>query len=53
MVVSSSAHYKGHINKEDLNFSKKYDSAAAYNQSKLANVLFARELAAKTLGKAL
>ncbi|XP_073950119.1 retinol dehydrogenase 13-like [Choristoneura fumiferana] len=49
VVVSSSAHHKGHINKEDLNFSQKYDAAAAYNQSKLANVLFARELAAKTM----
>ena len=50
MVVTCSAHQKGEINKEDLNYQKKYDATAAYNQSKLANVLFARELGRQMLG---
>ncbi|XP_028157569.1 retinol dehydrogenase 13-like [Ostrinia furnacalis] len=49
VVVSSSAHYNGHILKEDLNMTRNYDARAAYAQSKLANVLFARELAKNTL----
>ncbi|KOB52069.1 Short-chain dehydrogenase, partial [Operophtera brumata] len=36
---------------KDLNMSEHYDAAAAYAQSKLANVLFARELARRTLGR--
>ncbi|PZC76818.1 retinol dehydrogenase 13 [Helicoverpa armigera] len=50
VIVSGSAHYGGKINKEDLNFSKKYDAHAAYAQSKLATMLFATELGRKTLG---
>lgn len=50
IVVAGSAHYRGNINKEDLNFTKKYDAPAAYAQSKLANVLFVRELGRKMLG---
>ncbi|XP_047994075.1 retinol dehydrogenase 13-like [Leguminivora glycinivorella] len=49
IVLTSGAHHKGRINKEDLNFTAKYDAAAAYSQSKLANLLFARELAKRTL----
>ncbi|XP_023950409.2 retinol dehydrogenase 13 [Bicyclus anynana] len=49
VVVSCSAHQKGKIVKEDLNMSQKYDATAAYNQSKLANVLFARELGRRML----
>ncbi|GFG29183.1 hypothetical protein Cfor_05003 [Coptotermes formosanus] len=49
--VSSVAHWKGQINKEDLNSDKHYDKAAAYNQSKLANLLFTRELARRLQGK--
>lgn len=48
--VSSVAHKRGKINKEDLNSDKKYDAAEAYAQSKLANVLFTRELARKLAG---
>ncbi|XP_069673073.1 retinol dehydrogenase 13-like isoform X25 [Periplaneta americana] len=48
--VSSVAHRKGKINKEDLNSDTCYDEAAAYNQSKLANVLFTRELAKRLQG---
>jgi len=49
--VSSVAHRRGQINKEDLNSDKQYDKAAAYNQSKLANVLFTRELARRLQGE--
>ncbi|XP_038206574.1 retinol dehydrogenase 13-like [Zerene cesonia] len=49
IVVTCVAHTRGDINKQDLNFSKKYDAAAAYNQSKLANALFARELGRRLL----
>lgn len=48
--VSSVAHQKGKINKEDLNSDEHYDGAEAYNQSKLANVLFTRELARRLQG---
>jgi NAD(P)-dependent dehydrogenase (short-subunit alcohol dehydrogenase family) len=42
---------KGHIDFDDLNFEKrKYDGWAAYAQSKLANVLHARQLARRLEG---
>lgn len=41
----------GKINTEDLNSDKKYDAYGAYCQSKLANILFTRELAKKLEGK--
>lgn len=44
--VSSAMHERGSINFEDLNWEKKpYSPMRAYGQSKLANVLFAKELA--------
>ncbi|KAK9891064.1 hypothetical protein WA026_013390 [Henosepilachna vigintioctopunctata] len=43
--VSSVAYKRGRIHKDDLNSDKNYDKAAAYAQSKLANILFTRELA--------
>ncbi|KAL7840818.1 hypothetical protein AOLI_G00261410 [Acnodon oligacanthus] len=43
--VSSLAHSMGKIHFEDLNSEKKYHPVKAYVQSKLANVLFSRELA--------
>ncbi|XP_067682888.1 retinol dehydrogenase 13-like [Haliotis asinina] len=43
--VSSLAHSRGRINFEDLNSATTYNPAAAYEQSKLANVLFTLELA--------
>lgn len=49
--VSSIAHKRGKINQEDLNSDNNYDPAKAYNQSKLANVLFTRELAKRLQGK--
>ncbi|WP_216895100.1 oxidoreductase [Nocardia alni] len=45
VVVSSSANRQGAIDLADLHFrQRKYTPAAAYGQSKLANLLFAREL---------
>jgi len=44
VVVSSLAHTRGQIKVNDLNSEKSYDSGEAYNQSKLANVLFTRAL---------
>ena len=42
--VSSSAYYGGRINFDDLQGEKHYSRWGAYAQSKLANVLFARQL---------
>lgn len=50
VVVASLAHTRGEINVTDLNSEKSYDEGDAYSQSKLANVLFARELAKKLEG---
>lgn len=51
--VSSVAHQRGEINVSDLNSAESYDPAAAYAQSKLANVLFTHELAKKLEGLSL
>lgn len=48
--VSSIAHTRGEINTADLNSEKSYDEAKAYEQSKLANVLFTLELAKRLEG---
>ncbi|KAL7735422.1 hypothetical protein ACLKA6_019539 [Drosophila palustris] len=48
--VSSLAHTKGKMNFDDLNSEKSYSSIDAYSQSKLANVLFTRELAKRLEG---
>lgn len=48
--VSSLAHTRGEINTGDLNSDKSYDEGKAYAQSKLANVLFTRELARRLEG---
>ncbi|MBC7374239.1 MAG: SDR family NAD(P)-dependent oxidoreductase, partial [Frankiales bacterium] len=44
VVVSSGAHKFGKINFEDLQSERSYARWGAYGQSKLANLLFAREL---------
>ena len=52
ITVSSLGHkfaYKG-INFDDIHFEKKYDSWDAYANSKLANVLFTRELSKRLEG---
>lgn len=48
--VSSIAHTRGKINKQDLNSEKHYDGSEAYSQSKLANILFTKELAKRLEG---
>ncbi|KAM9424037.1 retinol dehydrogenase 13-like [Pholidichthys leucotaenia] len=49
--LASLAHIIGKIDFEDLNFEKKkFDTKQAYCQSKLANVLFTRELAKRLQG---
>ncbi|XP_006901939.1 PREDICTED: retinol dehydrogenase 13 [Elephantulus edwardii] len=49
--LSSLAHIAGHIDFEDLNWEKrKYDTKAAYCQSKLAIVLFTKELSRRLHG---
>jgi retinol dehydrogenase 14 len=45
VTVSSSAHATGRIDFGDLQGERSYSGARAYSQSKLANVLFTRELA--------
>ncbi|CAF1064816.1 unnamed protein product [Brachionus calyciflorus] len=48
--VSSLSHERAEINWNDINSEKNYDSKKAYGQSKLANVLFTRELALRLKG---
>lgn len=50
--LSSAAHAMGKIQFDDLNGEKNYHPIKAYAQSKLANVLFTRELAKRIEGKA-
>ncbi|KAK3800256.1 hypothetical protein RRG08_018866 [Elysia crispata] len=50
VILSSAAHSWGTINFEDLNSEKSYSSFAAYQQSKLANVLHALELSNRLKG---
>jgi retinol dehydrogenase 14 len=48
--VTSSAQAFGDIRLDDLQFARRYRGQAAYNQSKLANVLFTYELARRLEG---
>ena len=51
MTVSSLAHDNGEIYWDDINWEKtEYSSVKAYGQSKLANILFTRELANRLKG---
>ncbi|XP_053613470.1 retinol dehydrogenase 13-like [Plodia interpunctella] len=50
IVVTCSGHKSGKLNKDNLNLTGEYSGSAAYAQSKLANLLFASELAKRTLG---
>jgi retinol dehydrogenase-14 len=50
VTVSSGAQSLGTINFEDLQGERKYSGQAAYNQSKLANVMFTYELARRLQG---
>ncbi len=47
VTVSSGAQYMGKINSNDIQSNKNYDRWSSYSQSKLANVMFALELAKK------
>ncbi|KYM97530.1 Retinol dehydrogenase 13 [Cyphomyrmex costatus] len=48
--LSSAAYRTGQINMQDLNWDNDYDAGRAYSQSKLAIILFTRELASKLKG---
>eukprot|EP00884_Botryococcus_braunii_P001139 jgi/Botrbrau1/11025/Bobra.101_1s0023.1 len=49
--VASIGYLLGYIDLDDLHFKKRsYDNWKSYSQSKLANILFARELARRTQG---
>jgi NAD(P)-dependent dehydrogenase (short-subunit alcohol dehydrogenase family) len=50
VTVSSGAHSLGSIDFDDLMGEGKYSGQRAYNQSKLANVLFTYELASRLVG---
>ena len=51
ITTSSVAHKRGHIDFSDIQFEKKhYSGISAYSQSKLANILFTRELARRLAG---
>ncbi|XP_037041805.1 retinol dehydrogenase 12-like [Bradysia coprophila] len=50
VVVASRAYLIGVIRKDDLNSKKSYNKYKAYFQSKLANVLFAKELSKRLQG---
>ncbi|CUR57912.1 Short-chain dehydrogenase/reductase SDR (fragment) [metagenome] len=50
VTVASNAHTLGRIDFDDLQGSRNYAGARAYNQSKLANVLFTYELARRLRG---
>jgi NAD(P)-dependent dehydrogenase (short-subunit alcohol dehydrogenase family) len=47
VTVASHAHAQGRIHFDDLQGEQSYSGARAYNQSKLANVLFTHELATR------
>ena len=50
LVVSSDAHYLGSIDFEDMMWTKSFRTTMAYSRSKLANVMFVRELAKRLIG---
>ncbi len=49
--VASGAHKVGNIHFSDINLTKGYNVIKAYSQSKLANVLFTRELASRLVDR--
>jgi NAD(P)-dependent dehydrogenase (short-subunit alcohol dehydrogenase family) len=48
--VASDAHRRARLNFSDLQFEKGYSAVMAYSRSKLANILFTRELARRLTG---
>ncbi len=51
VVVASGAHKAGKIHFDDINLTKGYNVVKAYSQSKLANVLFTKELSRRLVDK--
>ena len=51
VVVASGAHKAGKIHFDDINLKRGYNVVKAYSQSKLANVLFTKELAKRLKDK--
>lgn len=51
ITISSGAHYQGKIDFDDLQGERRFSGQRAYNQSKLANVLFTVELARRLHGQ--
>lgn len=49
--VSSAVHTGGHIDLDDLGYERGWSAWDAYNDSKLANILFTRELARRLEGR--
>lgn len=50
VIVSSASHYAGTLDFDDLGFARGYQIMRAYSRSKLAEVLFTRELARRLEG---
>jgi retinol dehydrogenase 12 len=50
IIVSSTGHYSGHINFDDLQAKRGYGGFRAYSQSKLAQIVFTHELAKRLQG---
>ncbi len=50
VVVSSLGHFAGSLDFQDMMWTKRYNRYLAYCRSKLANVMFAKELARRLLG---
>eukprot|EP00026_Physarum_polycephalum_P014441 Phypoly_transcript_14955.p1 GENE.Phypoly_transcript_14955~~Phypoly_transcript_14955.p1 ORF type:complete len:294 (+),score=41.39 Phypoly_transcript_14955:100-882(+) len=51
ITLSSRAHFRGTINFDDLDSNKSYNPDTAYGQSKLANLLFTKELNKRLIAK--
>ena len=49
--LSSLGHYSANLDFDDLMMEKGYDRMTAYHNSKLANILFTKELAKRLEGK--
>ena len=50
VTVSSGAHFYGSLDFDDMMWARNYKSVGAYTRSKLANVMFSRELAKRLEG---